>query len=139
MRILFVTLLLLVSGCQEKNYYDVAGTGPSPISPPTNPPNNPVQVSRIEYRVSGTSTSVRVRFTNAVDGTTQVISTLPYVATITTNESSMFLSLEASSVSSLYNLYPFMSVQIFVNGVLFREAVSNDLFTTLSVSGTWRR
>jgi hypothetical protein len=139
MRILFVTLLLLVSGCQEKNYYDVAGNRPTPL--PTNPPNNPtpVQVSKIEYRVSGTSTTVRVRFTNAVDGTTQVISTLPYVATITTNESSMFLSLEASSVSSLYNLYPFMSVQIFVNGVLFREAVSNDLFTTLSVSGTWRR
>jgi hypothetical protein len=33
---------------------------------------------------------------------------------------------------------PFMSAQIFVNGVLFREASASDGLT-ISVSGTWRK
>jgi hypothetical protein len=139
MRVLIFTLMLVLVGCQEKNYYDVAGTGPTPLPAPTSPTNPTTQVNKIEFRVSGTASSVRVRFTNPVDGTTLVTTSLPYVATISTAESSMFLSLEATTSASLFNPYPFMSVQIFVNGVLFREAVTSDIFTTLSVSGTWRK
>jgi len=144
-KLLVLAMLALVisgiSGCQEKNYYDVSGTGPSPINPPNTPTPTPISASKIEFRVAGNATSARVRFTNAQDGTTILTTTLPYVVTVTTNESSMFISLEATPISYPFTtVNPFMTVQIFVNGSLFREAISEDfMYSTLSVSGTWRR
>lgn len=142
-RLLILALLVLISGCQERNYYD-STTGPTRVTNPT--PNNggnptPTTVSKIEFRVSGNAVSARVRFTNAQDGTTILTTTLPYVTTISTTESSMFISLEATPTSYPFSTTdPFMMVQIFVNGSLFREAVSEDfMYSTLSVSGTWRK
>ena len=139
MRILLFAALLLISGCQERNYYNPNSPSPTPIPPNGGGNPTPVTSTKIEFRVGGNIQSARIRFSNAVDGTSQVITTLPYNTTITTTESSMFLSLEATPISYSTGLYPFMSVQIFVNGVLFRESVSNDYFSTLSVSGTWRK
>ena len=134
--LLLITFLLLpISGC-ERNYFENPNS-PSPVSP-TNP-TTPSTATRIEFRVNGSSTTARIRYTNAVDGTSQVISSLPYVTTISTNESNMFLTLEATAVAYNFVPYPFMSVQIFVNGVLFREAVSDNLLNPLSVAGTWRK
>jgi hypothetical protein len=71
----------------------------------------------------------------------QVTTTLPYLMTYSTNQSSIFLSIEATPHSYNFSVTsPFMVVQIFVNGLLFREASSNTfLLSTLTVSGTWRQ
>jgi hypothetical protein len=130
--ILLLALLISLSGC-TKVYENPNSPTPLPSTP------TPVSNTRIEFRVNGSSTTARIRYTNAVDGTTQVVTSLPYVTAITTVDSSMFLTLEATPVSYTYTPNPFMSVQIFVNGTLFREAVSNDLLITLSVAGTWRK
>ena len=130
-------MLVLTVGCTDVIY---PPTSPTPVTPaPT--PGNPVQVSRIEFRVTGNANGVRVRYSNAIDGLTQVTTTLPYIASITTNESSMFLSLEATPTSYNFNVtFPYMVVQIFADGKLFRESSSNDFFlNTLAVSGTWRK
>lgn len=130
-----VLLLTLISACQQNR--EVVGS-PTPL--PTNPSNPvPTTQTKIEFRVNGSSTTARIRYTNAIDGTTQVVSSLPYITTITTSDSSMFLTLEATPVAYGFSLFPFMSVQIFVNGVLFREAVSDNLLNTVSVAGTWRK
>lgn len=143
MRILSVLLLTFLfitsnSACQQNR--ELSGS-PTPL--PTNPSNptnpTPSTQTKIEFRVNGSSTTARIRYTNAVDGTTQVVSSLPYITTISTTESSMFLTLEATPISYSFSQFPFMSVQIFVNGVLFREAVSDNLLNTVSVAGTWRR
>ena len=144
MRICTLALLLLLSPLAGCNNSDI--TRPSEIPRGTEPPRAtttvPVaQSSRIEFRVSGNATSARVRLTNAVDGTTILTTTLPYVTTVTTTESSMFVALEATPVSYPFtNTTPFLSVQIFVNGSLFREAIAEDYsYSTISVSGTWRK
>jgi len=52
----------------------------------------------------------------------------------------MFLSIDATPTSYPFLLFPFMSVQIFVDGLLFREASSADfLLATITASGTWRQ
>lgn len=144
MRICTLALLFSFMGVSGCNNSDI--TRPSEIPRGTEPPKStttvPVtQTSRIEFRVAGNATSARVRFTNAQDGTTILTTTLPYVTTVTTTESSMFVSLEATPISYPFSsATPFLSVQIFVNGSLFREAIAEDYsYSTLSVSGTWRR
>jgi hypothetical protein len=130
-------VLLVATACTEVVY--PPGTAPTPLSNATSPA--PVASTRIEFRVTGNATGVRVRYSNAIDGLTQIVTTLPYTATISTTDTSMFLSLEATPTS--YNalvVYPFLAVQIFANGILFREATSNEfLLSPLSVSGTWRK
>lgn len=127
----------LIAGCSNNDVNNPVS--PSPINPPTTS-TTPVTANRIEFRVTGNAGGVRVRYSNPVDGLTQVVTTLPYVATITTQQNDMFLSLEATPTFWVSNTFPFLSVQIFVNGVLFREANTSDFFlTTISVSGNWRK
>ncbi len=137
MRLIPILLLVGLVGC---NNSDVTNpTSPSPTTPPTTS-TTPVTTNKIEFRVTGNAGGVRVRMSNPVDGLTQVVTTLPYVATITTTQSDMFLSLEATPTFWTSNAFPFMQVQIFVNGALFREASTSDFFlTTISVSGNWRK
>jgi hypothetical protein len=138
-----IILSLLSFKCQDKNYI-------FPTSPDTDKNfggNNPggggsvFTQNKIEYRVTGNAVSARIRHSNSEDGLTQVVTTLPYVITITTNSDNLFLSLEATpSAYGFGILFPFMSVQIFTNGILFREATSSDFFlNTIAVSGTWRK
>ena len=127
-----LVLLVGASACNDIN------VGSETRSTPTDPSN---QRNKIEYRVNGNATSVRIRYSNSVDGLTQIVTTMPFITTITTNEDDLFLSLEATPNSySQLTTFPFLSVQIFVNGRLFREASSNEfLLNTISVQGTWRR
>jgi hypothetical protein len=135
---LFPVLLAftLVTACSDVTSVE---NSPNPNAP--SDPTPPVSATRIEFRVTGNANGARVRLSNAIDGLGQVTTTLPYITSITTLDSSMFLSLEATPTSYSYNtIYPFMSVQIFADGKLFREATSTDLLlNTLSVSGTWRK
>jgi hypothetical protein len=94
----------------------------------------------VEFRVSGNATGARVRYSNTVDGLTQVVTTLPFLVTLTTTAPSLFLSLEATPSGFPFTIgFPFLSAQIFANGTLFREATSSDFFLqTITVTGTWR-
>ena len=133
MRYLFVAVILgaLVSGaCGDRNTVVNVPTAPgAPVGKALN---------SIEFRVSGTALSTKVRFSDPVDGLTQVVTGLPYVVDTATNQSEIFLSLEVTPLSFSFAQSPFLSAQIFVNNVLFREASSVDMSTDLSVSGTWR-
>jgi hypothetical protein len=138
MRLTLLILALVFSGlgCTEVNI------------PPTAPSG--VQTGRgggvitskdvIELRVFGNASSVRVRYSNSEDGLTQTITTLPFFITFDSTKPSLFITLEATPISySTLTNFPFLSVQIFVNGSLFREATANDFFlNTLSVAGTYR-
>ena len=145
MRFLIIFLLIGVSACNnyeyDKDYDHNSGcpTCPSPTPPPTQPPG--VGQHSIEFRVNGTPNATRIRFSNTTDGTTQVITSVPYSIIVTTNQNSLFISLNATPLSFPIDDFPFLVVQIFVNGVLFREAVSSDAtyMSTLAVSGTWRK
>ena len=114
-----------------------------PTSPtsPFGPPTTSSTITPIEFRVTGTPASARVRYSTPSDGDVQVITALPYTAAFTTTADAVFLSLDATPIaSSTLNSFPFFSIQIVVNHVVFREASSTDFaFTTLAISGTWRR
>jgi hypothetical protein len=128
MRRRFVVLVLLAglaSGCSDEinNYTTVA---PTPVPPPT--------PDRIEYRVIGTFDRVTVRHSNVQDGTTQVVTGLPYVTSFTTLAETMFVSLEATARGEGY-----LQVQILVNGNVVREANSVSEDPRLQLSITYRR
>ena len=140
MRSLFAGLLALVVLTLP------AACGDTIVNVPTQPSNQTtttpaVVKSTVEFRVVGNPLSVRVRFSSPAEGLSQFTTTLPYSISFTTTADNLFLSLEATPISySALTDYPFLSVQIVVNGSLFREATSNEFFLkTLSVNGTWRR
>lgn len=130
---LFTSLYLV--GCGDTIIHNQLPTSP------TNPTTPVVTSKRVDFRVVGNPTSVRVRFTNTVDGLAQVTTSLPYNVSFNTTAQSMFLSIEATPLTyPIIITNPFLAVQIYVNNELFREASSNDLtFSTVSASGIWRQ
>lgn len=117
---------------------------PSPVPTPTPTATaspTPVPLNVIEFRVNGNPSLARVRYSNPVDGLTLVSTTLPYEISIQTAQTTMFVSLDATPTNYPITVdVPFLSVQIFANGALFREANSSSfLLSTISVSGTWRK
>jgi hypothetical protein len=128
--------LLSITGCNriQTNDYN------SPLNPVG--PTNPVAKKDIvEFRVNGNPNSAVVRYNNSLDGLTVVNTALPYVIVFQSDRDNIFLLLEATpGVYSTNIQTPFLSVQIYVNGVLFREASSSSfLANTISISGTYRR
>ena len=125
-------VVLLLAACGSDRDITLAPAAPTPAPTPTH---------TIEFRVIGNASSVRVRHVNPVDGLSQVTTVLPFVVSLRTEQTVMFLSLEVLPLSYPPGiLFPFLSVQIFVNGALFREGSSADLLMLpISVSGTWRR
>ena len=136
-------LLSLAVACSDTNI--IIPTTPSnlPVTP-TNPgnPNAPVPIltHKIEFRTTGNALE-RIRYSNSNDGLAQVTTVLPFVFNMTTSQQSIFLSIEATPTSySVLTTFPFMSAQIFVDGLLFRESSSSDFFLqTITASGTWRQ
>lgn len=126
-----IVLSLLLCACNEVNF----PTNPDTTTQSTN------NSAKIEFRVTGNATGVRVRVSNAQDGSFQALTTMPYSTSITTKDQSMFVSLDATPTGySALTLFPFLAVQIFADGKIFREASSNEfLLNTVAVSGTWRR
>jgi hypothetical protein len=130
-----IIIALVTIGCGD-TYINV----PSPTAPTS--PSEPVITSvKIEYRVTGNAASVKVRYSNEQDGLIQTVTTLPFFSTFSTNQSSAFVSLEVTPLTMYdYVQTPFISLQIFVNGNLFKEATANSFVQqTISVDGTWRR
>ena len=135
--LLVVALLVIVQSAAACRETVVVPTTPAPVTPTT---PTPAKLNTIEYRVSGTPLSVRIRFSNPVDGLTQTVSGLPYVVDTATSDTTIFLSLDVTPLSFPFaSSSQFLSAQIFVNQQLFREASSTDTTgATLSVNGTWR-
>jgi hypothetical protein len=96
---------------------------------------------QIDFRVLGNALGAKVRYSNTLDGLLQINTTLPFQISIDSIKDSIFLSLEATPTGfSGATFSPFIEVQIFVNGNLFREASSSSVFLdTVSISGTYRR
>ena len=137
MRLTFSALALAaaltLAGCgSDVNIYN-------PTQPSTTTPI--VVKTSISFRVSGNPTQVRIRYSTPVDGLGQVVTSLPYFQTFTISGDSVFLSLEATPISYGYGvLYPFLSIQIAVDNVVFREATSADfILAPLATSGQWRQ
>lgn len=135
MKHLLVSLALLsslgfVTSCDDDGPQVIVGTSPTQT----------IKIP-IEFRVVGNAGSARVRYSNPSDGLTQVVTTLPFVTSFTTSQEHIFVSLEATPISFPFSVtYPFNAVQIFADGMLFREASSTDfLQSTIGVSGTYRR
>jgi hypothetical protein len=135
MQRLLIALVALVAGCgcgSDVNVYNP--TQPSPAAVVA------VTKSTISFRVFGNASQVRIRYSTPLDGLTQVVTSLPYANSFSTTETSLFLSLEGTPLVYPVVLSPFLNVQIVADGVLFREATSNDFTANpLTVSGTWRR
>jgi len=113
-----------------------------PTTPSPTPTTTPAPVKHtIQFRIVGNASSVRVRYSTPIDGLAQVVTSLPYLNTQTTVDTTMFLSLEATPIGFGFAvLYPFVNVQIVVDNVVFREASAQDFFLTpLAVSGQWRQ
>ena len=133
-----VLALVAVSVVACGDHYITVPVNPTPI-----PSAGTVAAVRasVEFRVLGTPTSVRVRYSSPNDGLNQVVTTLPYSARFDSTTDALFLSLEGTPLTAgLFSSSPFFAIQIVVNGSLFREATSSSLLNeTLQVSGTWRR
>ncbi len=138
-----VILATFATGC-TKVYYDksrdTSTTSANPAAP-TPTPAPAVVADTIEYRVYGQVGLglTTIKYTNSIDGLT-VLSTasLPYVATVKSTDTSVFLYCEASSISVLPTAV--LQSQIYVNGRLFRDAFASGLGTLSAVaSGTYRR
>lgn len=140
--LLVAFLSILTVNCSDTNVI-YPPTGPTQVvtTNPNNPQNPVILAHKIEYRVTGNATGARVRYSNSNDGIAQVTTVLPFVFNITTNQQSIFLSLEATPTGyGILTTTPFMAAQIFVDGLLFRETASSDFFlSTITVSGTWRQ
>jgi hypothetical protein len=138
LRIVTLCLLALVSSCTR--IYNERDRS-SASTPPT-APTPAVVVDVIEFRVFGNvgGAPVFIKYTNSVDGlTTATAATLPYVATVRSDDSFIFLYLEASAVSAAIQLGT-LQVQIYVNGKLFREGFASGFASLLATaSGTYRR
>jgi hypothetical protein len=133
--LLLVTLSALAIACRPTTIVNNLPNNPSPL-----PVAVVVVKHTIQFRVTGNASSVRVRYSTPVDGLGQVVTSLPYFNTFQVAGDSVFLSLEATPISYGFVQYPFLSIQIAVDNIVFREATSADfLLVPLSTSGLWRQ
>jgi hypothetical protein len=114
-----------------------------PTTPTPATPTPPVVIKdRVEFHVTGNAIGARVKYSSSVEGLNQTTTTLPFQATLNSSSADgAFLFLEATpSGYSVLVSNPFVEVQIFVNGNLFREAATTSyLNETVTVQGTFRR
>jgi hypothetical protein len=147
--LMFALVVMLTSalGCAEiilgddNDSNDGSLTGPSGTDDGNNGNGNGGPVAHdfyiVEYRVTGTATQVVVRARHPDDGFNQVTTGLPFSASVQTNADTVFVSLEATAISFVGT--PYLNAQIFVDGVLFREAFTTQIGTTVQVTATYRR
>lgn len=120
-----------------------------PTSPSTVIPSGsvtPVINDTIEFRVFGNigSGTALIKFQDSINGITILPSeSLPYIARIRSNQSSIFLFIEADatpfvSVGNPTITQAVLQVQIVINGIVFREGFATG-YSALSAtaSGTW--
>ena len=127
-------LLPLIAACdivdkRENKDDDNDGTAPTPVP-------EPPRVNEFEFRVTGDMRRVMITISSTTEGITKVITDLPWFTTIRSTRESMFLSISAEAEQDVGNLGTIV-VQIFVNGLLFREASASGFDPAAAVSGSW--
>lgn len=133
MRHLLLIFALLFVACNndDRDFY---------VNNPTAPSDPVVRSNVFEYRVSGNAQQVRVRYSNPVDGTSQVTTALPFFTSFRSDRDYLFLAVDVTPVTYPFNVFqPFVTAQILVNGELFTQSSSAEFLETVSTSGTWRR
>jgi len=125
--------LVLVSGCSTlcgcSDEKDRSPTAPTVVVPPA------PAVHTIEFRVTGTDPGVvEIALTSSQEGTTTLRTTLPWFASFRSTRASQFLALEATDLGFFSGT---VTVQIFVDGVLFRESTVSGFNPTAEISGQW--
>src|SRR6187402_3493049 len=96
---LILASILAVSACSEIK---------APLDPDAVPTGkNSGATHKIEYRVNGNPNSVRVRYSNALDGLVQVVTTPPYAISVQTQLDSLFVSIDATPISYPFVTFPF--------------------------------
>jgi hypothetical protein len=133
---LLIVIVLTAIACRPTTVINL------PNDPTPTPTPAPVVLKHtIQFRAQGNASSVRIRYSTPVDGLGQVVTSLPYFQTFTIAGDAVFLSLEATPISYGYAvIYPFLSIQITVDNVVFREATSADfILAPLATSGQWRQ
>lgn len=136
-RALLAAILLATACTKVYNNNEDAG-GLTPLNPTT----PIVKTDTIEYRVTGSGVNqVQIRYSNSIDGTSIITTGLPWFFTVQNTKDTVFLSLDVATTNTFVGgaVGTFLSGQIFVNGVLFREANSTLMYPVLSVSGQYRR
>jgi len=105
-----------------------------PPTGPTPPPTEPAEV-RVDYRVTGTHVrNVHITYFSSSQGTTQVTTDLPWSITYRTPDLHPFVYLQADTPID-QNEEGTLVVQIFVNGLLFREAHATGFTLEVAASG----
>jgi hypothetical protein len=123
-----VLLLPLLAACTS----DGNGIrGPLAPSPPPAPPPPPTV---IEYRVTGTIPGTRITYFSSTQGTTQVATDLPWSLSYTAGALPAFVYLAADTPVDTFTEGTLV-VQIFVGGVLFREARGSGFVISIAASG----
>jgi hypothetical protein len=107
---------------------------PNPTSPTPTPTPTPI-TNVIEFRVTGTSPSVRIKYYSSVEGMNIVTTSLPWSAKVSTKSTNVALSLEIMSLGDGFT-EEFLSAQLIINGVLFRESSTTGFAPILTLSGT---
>lgn len=124
-------LLTVLAACEDRGrrgLRDPPGIDPDPVPP------IPVAL-QIDYRVIGTDVrSVQITYFSSAQGTTQTTTDLPWFLSYQTREDSTFVYLSAEAPMSDF-LEGTLIVQVFVDGVLFREARSSGFSPSVTVSG----
>jgi hypothetical protein len=109
---------------------DCVGGRDNPAAP--TPPPPPPRVHDFEFRVTGTLAGATIALTSTSEGTTTITTDLPWFATIKSPRTQMFLGLTAAAFG-----IGTVTVQLFVDGVLFREATVTGIDPKASISGQW--
>lgn len=125
-------LLLLAVSCTK--VYNEAPTAPTSTVDQTHKVPD-----KIEFRVFGTQLlqPIIIKHTDPINGISLYSGGVPYLATISNPDQSIFLFIDASGFGQFSSSS--LQVQIFVNGKLFREAFSQGFVVAASASGTYRR
>jgi len=123
-----VCLSLLAAACANDGNGLRAPLAPSP--PPAPPPAPTV----IEYRVTGTIPGTRITYFSSTQGTTQVTTDLPWSLSYTAGAGPAFVYLAAEAPLDNFTEGTLV-VQIFVGGVLFREARGSGFVIAIAASG----
>jgi hypothetical protein len=127
-RLLVALLVVLTMACDDRGGLRDPPLDPDPIPIPIPDP------LRVDYRVLGTNVrAVEITYFSSTQGTAQTRTDLPWFLTYQTRDPSVFVYLSAAA--PLDPLEGTLIVQIFLDGVLFREARSSGFAPSVTVSG----
>lgn len=129
-RLFLVAVPMLAVACVKDNTLVDKDKEDSPVSAA---PSVLPKTHEFEFRVNGTVTGqVDVSLASTAEGTTLLRTDVPWFVTVKSTRTFMFLSLSASSTG-----FGKLTVQIFVDGQLFRESSADGIEPVCSISGQW--